>query len=314
MLIKNASSSRIETFNTCLFKYWLTYHDKAKLKSNWGASHGNLLHDILEKFANNSDKNWMDRLYKGYGGVLITEDKFGAKVTLESPLIWAKPADYKDAKPECDTCPFAKDGTCSISLQKLDDLKGCPRKLFEKSVTILKDVFRRYNPLYSDEKMLVGTEYKIEFKIPNTKVPLICILDLVIDRGNGIVEVIDYKFGNYTKDFDTLAVDVQARICSYAARKEFIEDINKKGHNFKYVFLTFDYFMKAPSTVAFTATQDAATEQSLINTAMKIKNTTVVTRLCGDKDPTSHWKCKAMCDPDVCRAKWKGIFTVNESP
>ena len=65
MLIKNASASRIETFNTCLFKYWLTYHEKAKLKSNWGASHGSLLHDILEKYANGSDKDWMDRLYKG---------------------------------------------------------------------------------------------------------------------------------------------------------------------------------------------------------------------------------------------------------
>ncbi len=307
MLIKNASASRIETFNTCLFKYFLTYHEKAKLKSNWGASHGSLLHDILEKYANGADKDWMNRLYKGYGGVLITEDKFGASITLESPLVWAKAGDYKDVKPECDGCPFAKDDHCAINLQKLDSLKGCPRKLFEKSVKILHDVFRRYDPLYSNN-LLIGTEYKIEFTIPGTDVPLVCILDLVVNRGNGIVEVIDYKFGNYTKDFDELSADVQARICSYAARKEFVDDINKKGHAYKHVFLTFDYFMQAPSTVAFTAIQDAATERSLIATVHKIKNTTEVTRLCGDKDPTSHWKCKAMCDPDVCRAKWKGVF------
>jgi len=307
MLIKNASASRIETFNTCLFKYFLTYHEKAKLKSNWGASHGSLLHDILEKFANGTDKDWMDRLYKGYGGVLITEDKFGASITLESPLVWAKTNDYKSVKPECDGCPFAKDDHCSISLQKLDSLSGCPRKLFEKSVKILHDVFRRYDPIYSNN-LLIGTEYKIEFTIPGTDVPLVCILDLVVNRGNGVVEVIDYKFGNYTKDFDELSADVQARICSYAARKEFIDDINKKGHQFKHVYLTFDYFMQAPATVAFTEIQDSATERSLVATVHKIKNTTEVTRLCGDKDPTSHWKCKAMCDPDVCRAKWKGAF------
>jgi hypothetical protein len=313
MLIKNASASRIETFNTCLFKYWLTYHEKAKLKSNWGASHGNLLHDILEKFVNGSDKDWMDRLYKGYGGVLITEDKFGANITLESPLIWAKADDYKNVEPECDGCPFAKNDKCSISLQKLDELKGCPRKLFEKSVHILEDVFRRYNPIYDNESMLVGTEYKIEFIIPGTEVPLICILDLVVDRGNGVLEIIDYKFGNHTKDFDELSLDVQARICSYAARKEFVEDINKKGHKFTTVFLTFDYFMKAPATVAFTATQDAATEKSLVLTVGKIKNTTEVTRVCGSSDPSSHWKCRAMCDPEVCRQKWKGAFTINDS-
>lgn len=310
MIIKNASASRIEVFNTCLFKYFLTYHEKAKLKSNWGAAHGNLLHDILEKYANCTDKDWMDRLYKGYGGALITEDKFGATITLESPLVWAKSADYKDINPECDSCIFAQKGQCAISRKPLDKLPGCPKKLFEKSVKILQDVFRRYNPLYSNADMLIGTEYKIEFTIPNTDVPLVCILDLVIDRGGDVVEVIDYKFGNYTKDFNELSTDVQARICSYAARQEFINDINKKGFKYKHVFLTFDYFMNAPSTVAFTEAQDMATEKSLVLTVGKIKNTTEVTRLCGDRDPTSHWKCKAMCDPDVCRAKWKGIFKV----
>jgi len=313
MLIKNASASRIETFNTCLFKYWLTYHEKAKLKSNWGATHGSLLHDILEKFANGTDKDWMDRLYKGYGGVLITEDKFGAKITMESPLAWAKPDDYANVQPECDGCKYAKDGQCSISLQKLDALKGCPKDLFDNSIRILEDVFRRYDPLYSNAEMLVGTEYKIEFMIPETETPLICILDLVINRGNGVLEVIDYKFGKHTKDFDELSTDVQARICSYAARKEFIEDINKKGHKFTNVFLTFDYFSKAPSTVAFTAIQDSATEKSLILTVKKIKNTDEVTRVCGSKDPSTQWKCKAMCDPVVCNKLWKGNFKLESN-
>src|ERR1700741_1098952 len=162
MLIKNASPSRIETFNTCLFKYYLTYHLKTPLKSNWGASHGTLLHDILEKFVNGQDKDWMKRLYDGYGGVLLTEDKFGATITLESPLKWAKPADFADEEPQCDGCPFNAGDTCKISNEPLDALTGCPRKLFEKSVRILNDVFRRYNPLYNAKEFLVATEYKIE--------------------------------------------------------------------------------------------------------------------------------------------------------
>ena len=69
--------------------------------------------------------------------------------------------------------------------------------------------------------------------------------------------------------------------------------------------------MNAPTTIAFTAVQDEATEKSLILTVQKIQNTTEVTRLCGDKDPSTHWKCKAMCDVEVCRSKWKGQFKVD---
>lgn len=312
MIIKNASASRIETFNMCTFKYFLIYHEKKKLKSNWGASHGTLLHDILEKYVNGADKDWMNRLYLGYAGQLKTEDKFGEIITLESPLVWAKPDDYANQKPHCDTCPFAQDGRCKISQERLDKLKGCPKKLFEASVRTLNNVFRRYSPTYDDSSKVLGTEYTINFTVPGTDTPLICILDLVIKRSDDIIEIVDYKFGKMTKNAQELRTDVQARICSYAARKEFIEDINKKGHKYKGIFLTFDYFSDAPATIALTENDDALTEKSLINAINKVKTTKYVSRLCGNSDPDTHWKCRTMCDPAVCRSLWKGTFQLDE--
>jgi hypothetical protein len=313
MLIKNISASRLETFAMCIFKYFLTYHDKVKLKSNWGASHGTLLHDILEKYANGTDHDWMRRLYEGYAGQLKTDDKFGEKITLESPLIWAKPADFAEQKPHCDTCPFRDsiNGVCKISQEPLDKLKGCPKKLFENSIRILEGVFRRYNEIYNNKESILGTEYRIEFNLTQadgTLMPLVCILDLVRKINDDTVEIIDYKFGNKTKTYDELMVDTQALICSYASRKEFIEDINKKGHKFKNVMLTFDYFMASPITVAFTEKDDLTTEKRILQKALKIQETKKVTRVIGSGD--FDWKCKAMCDVAVCKAKWKGNFNV----
>ena len=70
--------------------------------------------------------------------------------------------------------------------------------------------------------------------------------------------------------------------------------------------------MASPTTLVFTANDDARTERDLVESVKKIKSTKHITRLCGDKDPTSHWKCKAMCDPDVCRVAWAGSFTLDD--
>ena len=50
--LKSISPSRIKTYNTCLFQYWLKYIIHAEMRSNWGASHGTLQHDILENLVN----------------------------------------------------------------------------------------------------------------------------------------------------------------------------------------------------------------------------------------------------------------------
>lgn len=329
MDISSISPSRIKTFQACVFKYFLTYHTKEKLKSNWGAAHGSLIHDLLENYANDNDKKWMSRLYKGYAGELDTLDKFGKPTVMETPLVWAKPEDYADVRPKCDTCPFAQDGICKINKERLDDLTGCPKKLFESSIKMMETTLDRYSVLFDkNPDMIIGTEYNFRTRISGTKltnyaaeswkkrdpkylqggleVPMIGVMDLVIERDPETVEIIDYKTGKYAQSYDECLEDIQVRAYSWASRKEFIEDINNKGYNYKNIILTFDYFQERPKTVTFTEQEDIETEREIASVIKQIQDTTWITRVIGNG--SFNWKCNGLCDTAVCEKVWKGKF------
>lgn len=315
MKLMSISPSRIKTFDRCLFKYWMTYHGKITLKSNFGAAHGSMLHDICEYYVTGEDKNWLNRLFAAYAGRLETRDKYGKAVRLDSPLKIAKDADYKLQKPKCDICPYAsEDGTCLISAEKLDSLTGCPKKLFENSVNTIRNVIASYEDstwpfvLKDPDNKIIGAEYELNINLEGTNVPLIGIMDLVIERDPETIEIIDYKFGNWTQNYDECREDIQVKIYSMAARKEFIDDINKKGYKYKNIFLTFDYFTGNPVTLAYTKEEDKKTEDYVISKIREILSTTKVSRVVGNKD--FDWQCKSMCDITVCQREWKGEFEV----
>lgn len=320
--LKSCSPSRIKTFDLCKFKYWLTYHcPGVKLKSNWGASHGSLLHDVLENLANKADTDWMARLYRGYAGELETLDRYGKPEIMESPLVWAKPKDYADKKPYCDTCPYKQNEHCAISRQSLTSLVGCPRGLFDGSVSMLESTIKRYRSGIWD-KMLrdsngvpIGTEYSFNIMIPGTDVPLIGIMDLVIEEDSDTIHIIDYKSGSWVQDYTECREDIQVKIYSMASRKEFIEDVNNKGYKYKNVILTFDYFTSTPITLAFTAEEDAATEAWTASKIKEIESTAWIDRIVRSNDDFSQrwaWKCRSLCDTEVCASQWTGKFRTEQ--
>jgi ATP-dependent helicase/DNAse subunit B len=94
------SPSRIKTYDTCLFKFYLSYIAKAEMKSNYGASNGSLIHDILENYTNGNDNEWLKRLYKGFAGQLEIIDRDEVKI-VDSPLKLAKAKEYNDRKIHC---------------------------------------------------------------------------------------------------------------------------------------------------------------------------------------------------------------------
>lgn len=316
--LKSCSPSRIKTFDMCKFKYWMTYHCPGlKLKSNWGAAHGSLLHDILENLANEVDTDWMKRLYKGYAGELSTLDRKGQPEIMESPLVWAKSKDYTDKKPYCDTCPYKQDDICSISRQRLTELRGCPRELFDGSVNMLESTIKRYRDgiwqkmLRNTNGVPIGTEYSFDIKINGSDVPLIGIMDLVIEEDPDTIHIIDYKSGAWVQNYSECREDIQVKIYSMASRKEFIDDVNKKGYKYKNVILTFDYFTSNPITLAFTAEEDAATEKWTAAKINEIQSTKWIDRIVRSNEDFSQrwaWKCKSLCDTEVCASKWNGRF------
>lgn len=318
MKLKSISPSRIKTFDTCLFKYFLTYHcPSVKLKSNWGAVHGSLLHDILEHCANGCDPDWTARLYDGYSGSLNTLDRDGNSILLDSPLLLAKDKEFKDKKPYCDTCPHRGDGICEISGDPLYNLRGCPRSLFENSVSMLQSTIDRYqntiwkNILRNNDGAIIGTEYPLNIIIDGTDVPLVGIMDLVIEEDPETIHVIDYKTGSWVQDYKECREDIQVKAYSMGSRREFIEDVNNKGYKYKNVILTFDYFTDYPITLAFSAEEDAATELFIKKKIKQIESTEWITRIVKSNEDFGEkwaWKCRSLCDTEVCAANWGGTF------
>lgn len=314
--LKSVSPSRIKTFDACKFKYWLTYHCPGiKLKSNWGAVHGTLLHDILENLSNDVDKDWMQRLYRGYAGQLETKNREGKLELMPTPLLLAKTKEYHDKKPYCDTCPYKSGEQCGISLEPLNKLTGCPRNLFDNSVSMLESVIKRYqnkiwNKILRDKNGVpIGTEYSLNVKIKDSEIPIIGFMDLVIEEDPETIHIIDYKAGVWTQGYQECRDDIQVKIYSMASRKEFIEDVNNKGYKYKNVILTFDYFTSDPITIAFTADEDAATERWTANKIKEIQSTKWIDRIVRSNEDFSQkwaWKCRSLCDTEVCAAQWKG--------
>lgn len=316
--LKSISPSKIKTYDMCPFKYWLTYHrDDIELKNNWGAAHGSLLHNILEHYSNGSDLDWTSRLYRGYAGLLETQNKAGKIELMESPLRWAKSKDYQDKKPYCDTCPYAntKDGICSISHESLQKLSGCPKELFDGSVSMLEETIRRYENLWKKilrkDDVLIGTEYQFNIIVPGTEVPINGVVDLILEENSDTLHIIDYKTGVWTQGYDECKEDIQVRMYSLAARREFIDDVNKKGYKYKNVILTFDYFTKQPITIAFTKEEDEKTERYVHNKIKEIEATDWINRIVKSNDDFGEkfaWKCRSLCDTEVCASEWKGKF------
>lgn len=320
--LRSVSPSRIKTYDMCKFKYFLTYNTDEVLKSNWGACHGSLIHDVLEQYSNGNDMDPISRLYRGYGGTLETLDRYQKPEVMESPLVWAKPKDYANKKPYCDTCPYAKDKMCSISRKPLDDLPGCPRTLFDNSISMLQTTIERYKETWEkilrDEKDApVGCEYFFKINIPGTEVPILGYMDLVIEESPDTIHVIDYKTGVWTQTYEECCDDIQVRMYSLACRREFIDDISNKGYKYKNVILTFDYFTKSPITVAFTEEEDDATELYVLKKIQEIESTTWVDRIVPNNDAFEernarnghkYFKCQYLCDNKVCARRWKGKF------
>lgn len=316
--LKSISPSRIKTFEMCKFKYWLTYNTDLELKTNWGACHGSLVHDVLEQYSNGQDPDWVARLYRGYGGVLKTLDRYQQPEVMESPLVWAKEKDYANKRPLCDTCPYAskEQNVCTISQKPLDALPGCPRDLFDGSIKMCETQIEKYKDrwdktLRDPQGEVVGYEYGYRINIPGTDVPIIGYMDLVIEEDPDTIHVIDYKTGTWTQDYLQCREDIQVKMYSLASRREFIDDISGKGYNYKNVILTFDYFTKNPITVAFTEEEDLATEEWVKNKVEEIESTAWIDRIVRDNSDFEKrwaWKCRSLCDTGVCSSQWKGKF------
>jgi len=319
--INTISPSKIKTFDFCKFKYWLTYYrPDIQMKSNWGAEHGTVIHQILQNYVLGINKDWMSQLYDAYAGKLSATGRDGKQTILPTPLRVAKSSEYTDVKKNCDTCPYkivnSDHSICKINGENLSKLTGCPINLFKFSVEMLKKIIKRYEKVWEyvlrdESNNIIGCEYPFKIQIPGTEVISNGFIDLVLRHNNETIEVIDYKAGKKTQSYAECLEDIQVRTYSLICRKIFIEDVLKLGHTYKNVLLTFDYFQGDPVTLAFSEEEDRATEKMIINKINEIKDVKYITRIVkNDSQLLSNWKCKSLCDINICKSEWSGPFEV----
>lgn len=307
------SPSKISTFDTCKFKYWLTYfRPDIKLKSNFGACNGTIIHAILDARSRDESVDIEAMLRKGLSGQLEATERDGSKKVAPSPLPLAKAKDYADIKKECEGCKFNDNGVCTINSLSIKDSPGCPKPIYEDDMKILTKVVEKYSVrrwkdiLRDKDGQYIGIEYPMRIKFDNPYAEFTGFFDLVTIENNSTVHIFDYKAGNKTKSLAECEEDWQARLYAVVGYLEFVEDVNKKGYSYKKVIVHFDYFRGKEITIECDEDKRSTILSEAREKISEMRSLKRIDRIA--RDDYFPWQCKALCDIDICKSEWNGSF------
>jgi len=334
MNINKTSASRTNTFLTCSFKYLLQYEvymcedcgeptyvtemkhfnvdlankkcmnpqcggdnvKKLTMPSNWGAKNGTIIHNVLELYArarkggvDDWRLDWKQNLLDFYSGEILSNPELpnGMRGDSDEEMrqLMASQNDVVSLG-DCSNCEY---GYCPEWLPS----KVCPRKLIVKSVQHVGLAVKRYDDLYTNS--CLGIEHNFNIDIGDGVV-INGFFDLVLAPDQETIEIVDYKSGKSTKNYDELKNDIQARLYSLAIKHEFPD--------YKNFFLTFDYFNRSPVTLTFSNAEDEWTRKNVIKWFKMVEANNNPTRIPLNRDGTINYKCRYICNRDICDAQW----------
>lgn len=293
---------------------------RPELSTNWGAVHGTALHFIMENYATAIRGIHED-------GKVVTDEEKTTFLDWETAVAniykrgtangqnsedfaiydIAKPKDVERKSSWCNTCSVDSDKPCEITGETLKTMnnhgcKGCPKELYNKSMTVMKKYIQRYDKLLRSRKILgIEKAFNLNFgKDVNGKdIISTGFIDLVTELDSDTIEIIDHKFGSWVPSFEEFSDDIQVKLYALVAKEVFPE--------YKEYIITFDYVSKNPLSIAFTPSENEETKQDIVAKWNQIASPQNVTRTIIDgngKDPTTSWKCKAMCDVKICCSEW----------
>lgn len=302
MKILSCSPSRLDTASKCDFKYYMCYmlgiSDKLSA-SPFASNFGKSVHNVLEEYAlSKGTLDWRAALLKE-----ISKKDMRPYDVMEAASKRVKAQFFVDK--DCHNCPFfqKRGSKCKIVQQHVDKFEGCPKRLHEDALKMTEAAIERYAKYFDtgirsaenpNGKVLgVEHEFTIELGKDEWGDPIVMhgLIDLVVEQDPDTVLVIDYKTGFKTQNADELMKDMQARMYSCAAKHEFPE--------YKYVFLSFDYFRGVPTDVVFTQDQDDATKDIVRRRWNEIKGKRNIKRRSYD------WYCQYLCNRPECDAQWE---------
>jgi RecB family exonuclease len=302
MIIKSCSPSRINVADHCDFKYYLSYEldlgDELSA-SPFASRYGSSVHNILEAFAKaNGSLDWRAALLKE-----VQQEELRPYDLMEKASKRVQAQFFVDK--ECYSCPFFKDGNCAIVNKKVDNFDGCPKRLHEDALAMIRSAIKRYDKYFrtgvrspqNPGGKIIGVEHEFTIELGKDRwaEPIIMhgFMDLIVEDDPETLIVADYKTGFKTYSTEELMHDMQARMYSVAAKREF--------PNYKYVLLTFDYFRATPVDVVFTAKQDNVTIEAVKQKWNEIKAKRKIQRRPYD------WYCQYLCNRPVCDVEWEKL-------
>jgi len=338
MKINSISASRAKTYDTCSFKYLMTYHlykceecgetfydkemndkscpyckyakvSKISMKTNWGAVHGTALHWVLEQYVN------------ALRGHLQDGTKMSQK-DIRYYLNWRdRVADIYKVNP-----PFQENITFELlALAKtkeyndiVKDCKNCPLFKAKKcSITAKAPEEMPGCPknLYEESLMLVekmlrdlddvfknakilGTEQSFEIILNDSSG--------VERKINGIIDLVAQT------DKDTIEL-YDYKFGNHAqSYDEVATDIQAKLYSiaakklypgYTNYILNFQYVKAQPIVISFSDKEDEETINFILTKCQEIAAEQQKIERISNK-PETFWKCKYLCDSALCNIEW----------
>lgn len=307
MFFSHATASRIKSYKQCQFKYFLEYvlQYPPMRGGTIYTEKGSAVHEALENYTNsildkteNANPDWQSILIDYYAKTKLWEmdNRKPEKGGFPHPV-----------QKTCESCPWAtKDGQCEIAKTDIVLVNGCPRPNFEDDVALIEKTLTRkdFDPLAIKEtesgpkfvRKIIGAEVPFDMEIEGVRTK--GVIDLVTERDEETLEIIDYKTGA-PMTYDKAVVDPQVRIYGLVARKMYPK--------YKYIFVTLFYLKKKEVMVPLSEKHDEKTIISLKNVKEEIESNTEPSAV----NPTKYgFPCDWCVGKDNCN-KIRDKFTVD---
>jgi len=279
MLVNKFSSSLIDTYKFCPFKYWLQYVIGLESSgSGKAATIGTIVHQALE---------------------LAARLKKRGKVNVDPEWLFER---SWDENPHPDLRKFTSKGLSA-------DYKKAKASFFK----VIEDEF--YNPynlkIIDAERWfeieLPGPEWEVKKDGKTKQLAVRGFIDLIHKLSNDTIEIVDYKTGNRKSPFDSKEMDfynltkkLQAKIYFMAAKILFPQ--------YKNCVVTFYYTSDGgPTTIGLSNGDVPSILSELYDIFKTIKSDSLIRR-------NRSWKCK-LCNfskNDVCSIIWSDLNTMGE--
>jgi len=276
------SASRLKTYIQCPFKYYIEYILGIKKGDTFPTKSGTLVHKVLEKMAWGHRRHWKHiylHFFRKYKPHLLHKDWEALPRTVEKRLL--EDIDEFEGHAE--------------DLVGLCQGKSDPLWLFAEGISLIEDVLsREFNPLNAK---IISPEKK--FRIPiGDGITITGIIDLVSEVEPGVLEIRDWKSGNFIPKYEESKEDPQLRLYDLAA------SILYPDHEIR--MLTFDYIKSKTFPYTFVINDEEREENRrwIIGVAKQIEADMNPRRI--SSRPEGFWKCKALCLPEDCNREYPG--------